>query len=115
MIKSIVALFKTLGHAVRNPQYQLLALTTFLVVASGTIFYHYYEHWSWIDSIYFVFVALTTVGFGDFAPTTELSRFVTIGFVVFGVAWIGAFISLVVKGAQKRHQEKVAGEKSATP
>ncbi len=107
MLTSMYSFFKAIAQGIRQPEYQLLALTSSFVMVGGTMFYHFYEDWSWIESIYFVVVALTTVGFGDLTPTTEFSRAITIGFLFFGVAWIGALISILVKSAQERHQAKL--------
>jgi len=62
------------------------------LVAIGTIFYHFVEHLSWIDSVYFCVVTLTTVGYGDISPTTNAGKIFTIGYVVVG---IGIFVALV--------------------
>jgi hypothetical protein len=37
----------------------------------GTIVYNFLEDWSWVDSLYFATVAVTTVGFGDLVPTGD--------------------------------------------
>jgi Trk-type K+ transport system membrane component len=110
VLRIIAAFFRAVVAALRNPEYQVLVVFTLFVLIGGTAFYHYYENWSWVDSAYFVVVALTTVGFGDFAPSTEFSRMVTIGFVFFGVAWLGAFVSLLVKTSQERHHQKVQAQ-----
>jgi len=72
-----------------------LALTG--LVSIGTIAYHFLEHWSWVTSFYFSVCTLTTVGYGDFFPTTELSRLFTAVYVLVGVAI--AFTSLGMIGA----------------
>ena len=35
-----------------------------LYIALGAIFFSFVERWSYIDSFYFCFITLTTVGFG---------------------------------------------------
>lgn len=44
---------------------------------------------SWFTTVYWTFTTITTVGYGDFSPTTLLSRFFTIVFIVFGVVFFG--------------------------
>src|SRR5829696_7613641 len=51
----------------------LLALVLSLLV-SGTTFFTLVEGWSVLDPFYFSVTTLTTVGFGDPAPTTALGR-----------------------------------------
>jgi voltage-gated potassium channel len=71
------------------------ALTGLIVL--GTIVYHEMEHWSWVSSFYFSACTITTVGYGDLAPTTDASRLFTAFYVLVGVGI--AFTSLGVIGA----------------
>lgn len=52
----------------------------------GTVIYHLLEGWDWIDSLYFVVITTTTIGYGDITPTTQLTKFITIFFALNGVA-----------------------------
>ncbi len=52
----------------------------------GTVVYHSLEDWSYITSFYFSAVSLTTVGYGDLYPTSEISRLFTAFYVLGGTA-----------------------------
>lgn len=52
----------------------------------GTVAYMLLEKWSFVDSLYFSTVTLTTIGYGDLYPTTPASRFFTVIFIIVGVA-----------------------------
>ncbi len=69
------------------------ALATLLVI--GTVVYHLLEGWSWLNSFYFAACTLTTVGYGDFVPTTDLSRLFTAFYVLAGVSIAFATFSLL--------------------
>lgn len=58
------------------------ALSTLLV---GTLFYHWVEGWSYLDSLYFCVVSLGTVGYGDLTPTTPLAKMFTIIYLLNGI------------------------------
>lgn len=61
-------------------------LYVLVTIVSGSIIYHWLEDWSWLDSLYFVVITTTTIGYGDLAPTTAASKLVTIYFALNGVA-----------------------------
>ncbi|ORY32406.1 hypothetical protein BCR33DRAFT_856501 [Rhizoclosmatium globosum] len=61
-----------------------------IIMVSGTMIlfatvFSYLEGWSFWDGIYFTFCTLTTIGFGDFAPSTPLTRSLFIWFVLTGI------------------------------
>jgi len=58
------------------------ALTTLLI---GTVFYHWMEGWSYLDSLYFCVVSLGTVGYGDLTPTTPAAKLFTIIYLINGI------------------------------
>jgi voltage-gated potassium channel Kch len=68
---------------------------TIAIISIGTVFYHYVEGWSWIDAAYFSVITLTTIGFGDYSPTTDFGKLFTIGYVITGVGIILGFINAV--------------------
>ncbi len=70
---------------VRDPDSRpaiLWALGTLLV---GTLFYHWAEGWSYLDSLYFCVVSLATVGYGDLTPTTPIARLFTMVYLINGI------------------------------
>lgn len=79
----------------REPAFRSLLAAACIVLLVGTIFYHFTEDWSWLDSLYFSTITLTTIGYGDFAPTTDLTRFFTIIYVLVGLGIITSFITAV--------------------
>jgi voltage-gated potassium channel len=74
----------------------LLALVVSLLV-SGTVFFTLVEGWSVLDAFYFSVTTLTTVGFGDPAPTTAAGKIFTIVYIFVGLGVIGGFINVLAK------------------
>jgi hypothetical protein len=56
-----------------------------VLVLIGAVLYHWLEGWDWVDSFYFVVITLTTIGYGDFSPTTPLTKIITIFYGINGI------------------------------
>ncbi|OGS56210.1 MAG: hypothetical protein A3K60_08855 [Euryarchaeota archaeon RBG_19FT_COMBO_56_21] len=67
------------------------------IIGFGTVIYHFMEGWSWVSSFYFAVCTITTVGYGELHPTTELSQLFTAIYALVGVGV--AFTALGVIGA----------------
>ena len=57
-----------------------------IVLFGGATFYHYAEKWRYLDALYFSAYTMTTVGYGDFAPKTDIGKIFTIFYVFAAVA-----------------------------
>jgi len=88
MLKVIISFLK-------DKDYRNLLVSSFIMLAIGSAFYHYIEKWSWIDSIYFSFISLTTVGFGDITPSTDIGKIFTIFYLTIGIGLILTFIDIL--------------------
>ena len=88
-------LFRTLFSFLKNPEYRELILITLLLISLGSTVYHFTEGWSWVDSVYFSVVTLTTVGFGDITPQTDAGKLFTIVYIILGIGMILGFINAV--------------------
>lgn len=71
-------------------------LIGFLLV--GGAVYHNLEGWSYLDSVYFTAMTITTVGYGDFVPTTPESKVFTIIFSMSGISLV--LFALLTLGRQ---------------
>ena len=60
-----------------------LFVITFYVVC--VVFYMHEEKWSLLDTVYFITCTISTIGYGDIAPTTDTSRVFTIFVILIGI------------------------------
>lgn len=61
----------------------LITLLTWILL--GMITFHTLENWTWPQCFYYSVITLTTVGYGDFVPTTDLNRFIAAWYILIGV------------------------------
>jgi len=100
---------RSLNRLLRHPRHQAFILAVLIVVCSGVIFYSLTEEWSLADSLYFTVIALTTIGFGDLAPTTTFSRLFTVLYATVGVGLIGTLLSLIYHNAKQAYEQQGPG------
>ena len=92
---NIIKLLKAIWHAVRrDDDFRILLVLLLMLLASGTYFYWHVEGWSVVDALYFCFMTMSTIGYGDLVPTSPLSKMFT---MVFATLSIGLFAAIVAK------------------
>lgn len=86
-----------------------LFLVIFLLLFAGTVFYMHFEHWRFIDSLFFCVVTLATVGYGNLVPTTDVTKIFTMIYIVIGISIFLFFVNNLAvnysKRLQKRHKD----------
>ena len=79
----------------RDPQFASLALLAAVAIISGTGFYSLVEGLRVVDALYFSVVTLTTVGYGDFAPQTDVGKLFTAVYVLVGIGILLTFVTTI--------------------
>ncbi|WP_407857596.1 potassium channel family protein [Enterococcus hailinensis] len=106
----IVNLLAKLGHNKNSILYRngfiyaLYASGCIIFVGSG--FYSIAESIGYKDSIWFSLVTMTTVGYGDIVPKTDLGRFIAAITMLFGIGFIGMLTSTITNYFKDRNTNK---------
>ncbi len=77
-------------------------------LALGTIFYHLAEGWSYVDAFYFTGITLLTIGYGDLAPTTAVTRVFTVFFALIGIGTVLYCIGIIAQRYVEREEDRLA-------
>ncbi|MBU1136426.1 MAG: potassium channel family protein [Nanoarchaeota archaeon] len=80
------------------------AIVIFLILLIGSTFvYSNVEGWNYLDSLYFSVVTVTTLGYGDLAPQTNIGKIFTIFFSFAGIAIAFYFFALFGRHLFRKH------------
>jgi len=105
---SLILIFKRFWKVVRSgwsdKEFRGLGIVLGSWIALGTIIYSVQEDWSVIESLYFCVMTLTTIGYGDFSPSTEAMQLYTVFYSVLGVGFFVAFTARLVQVAFQSRQ-----------
>src|SRR5512144_1590077 len=64
------------------------AVMILLVLLIGTVGFHFIEGWPLLESAYVATQTVTTVGYGDVTPQTEIGRAFSLVFMLLGVGTV---------------------------
>lgn len=79
------------------------------VIAYSTIGFHLIEGQPWTVSLYWTFVTIGTVGYGDYTPSSDLGMFFTISVIILGIGSFAIAIEAIVDFLLTRHQMRFMG------
>ncbi len=94
LLLALVRLLRTIHRAYQDSEFRALLLLMIVLLISGMIFYAHYEDWGYLDALYFCVMTMSTIGYGDFVPTSSLSKVFTI---VYSLVSIGVFVGVASK------------------
>lgn len=97
IIREEVFFAKSIWKSMNKVEIEVILILIVAILAIGTVFYSSIENWSLLDSLYFSVITLTTVGFGDFSPKTEIGKLFTIIYVFVGIFLLLIFLNSLVR------------------
>lgn len=92
-----------MAEKIKAPRLAPIVLLALIMLAVGTVFYKSVEQFSWLDSVYYCVMLLTTVGNASIELTTETGKIFTIFYVIFGVAIIASAANYLVQHVVSHH------------
>lgn len=113
-IAAMGSLFHELGYLFKKPKYRAVFIWMFIIILLGTVFYRMAEGWSWLDSFYFSVITLSTVGYGDFSPTTAISKIFTSAYIFLGISVFVSFASMLAKERLEIVKERHTGKQQVS-
>uniref|UniRef100_A0A3P8SLU8 Potassium two pore domain channel subfamily K member 4 n=1 Tax=Amphiprion percula TaxID=161767 RepID=A0A3P8SLU8_AMPPE len=70
-----------------------------IFLAVPTVVFHQVEDWTFLESLYFVVITLTTVGFGDYVPENRkcgrIFKPLVLLWIVFGLAYFASILTMI--------------------
>lgn len=91
-------------------QLRLALLCLAALIAVGTVGYCQIEGWRPLEGLYMTVITLTTVGFTEVHPLSDLGRLFTIGLIAFGVflvTWVASGIVALIVSEELRSSIRV--------
>ncbi|HRF28624.1 MAG TPA: potassium channel family protein [Candidatus Saccharibacteria bacterium] len=85
---------------------RIATVATVALLGTGTVFYMFFEKLRLVDALYFSTITLTTVGYGDITPQTDIGKLFTCVYILSGIAVLGTFANLLVRRAVLQRKSK---------
>jgi voltage-gated potassium channel len=111
LLFTFLMFLRTLKILLKDPKFRSLLYLAVLTLSVGTVFYHKIEGWRWLDSFYFSVITLATVGYGDFAPKTDLGKIFTVIYIFTGLGILLGFVNPIGEYIVDRRFEKIEKKK----
>jgi hypothetical protein len=99
--------FRSLWNMFKKPKYRAGLMWLVLLMLVGMVFYHQVEGWGWLDALYFSVITLSTVGYGDFSPTTSASKIFTMVYILLGLSIFASFAGMLVQERAEIQKQRI--------
>jgi hypothetical protein len=94
---NLLLLARTVIAGFRNdPEFRAIAILLVFLLLGGSVFFHQVQGWPLLDSLYFCVMTISTIGYGDLAPTMAISKVFTMAYAVLGIGLFATFVGKLV-------------------
>ena len=87
-----------------NDKLKSAAMNVVIMLSLITAFFGLTEEWSFGDSLWFAFVTMTTIGYGDFTPTTPFGRGWFVVLSIVGLGQMTLFLAEIVDYTSRQRE-----------
>lgn len=85
----MVKLGKYIDKFIKTNNFHYVLWLTLATILFGALGMHLTEQRSFADSLWWSFVTVTTVGYGDISPSTPIARLIAVVLMITGIGFIG--------------------------
>jgi len=121
LIALIGVLQRVAGNALRGRVAIYVVVTASLVVFTAALAELNAEQYavgaritSFGDALWWAIVTITTVGYGDFVPVTEIGRLIAVGLMISGIALLGVVTATLASWFVERVNDKGTADQAVT-
>ena len=86
--------------------FTFLILVCYALVSAAI--YRSLEGWSYFHSLWFCFVTLTTIGYGDYTPSKDATKIYYCFYIIFGTATVALFLGFIGQAVADRIKKSIA-------
>ena len=90
----VVLMYRAIGG--KNEWLRTHGVILVTYYALGSVAYDEIEGWKVIDSTYFLTVTITTVGYGDLCPESDIGKMFTVFYALVGIVFVFAALQPLV-------------------
>ena len=108
-----IVLWRALRGIWNDPASRGILVTAGVLLLAGTFIFMLLEDYSLLDSFYFSFITLATIGYGDFSPVTDAGKIATVVYSFAGLGIMAALISTIAsqgRALRRQHQLEEADD-----
>ncbi|MBM3303870.1 MAG: two pore domain potassium channel family protein [Candidatus Aenigmarchaeota archaeon] len=88
-------------ETIRDHEFRTLGLLLVTMLVIGTVFYMEVEGLKPIDAFYLSGITITTAGYGDITPKTDVGKLFTVAYLFTGIGILLSFVNVIANHALK--------------
>jgi len=104
---TLVMFLRSLNELIKKPETRALLFSVVMILFLGTFVYYKVEGWTLLDSLYFSVITLTTVGYGDFSPQTDVGKIFTMIYIFVGLGILFGFVDVIGDHIVNKRMENI--------